>query len=57
MKIQNIIEKKDWTIKEAKDWIKTCKDLIKITKCEKTRNSLITIACHCNKIITKQGDN
>ena len=56
MSIQNIIEKKDWSKKEAEDWYKLSKELILSSKDEKTRNSLITIANHCYKIINK-GEN
>lgn len=57
MSIHKIIERKDWTIKEAKAWLQTCKNLIKITDCEKTKDSLIIVADHCFKIIKNKGVN
>ncbi len=51
MNIQKIIEKKDWTVDQAKDWFQTCSDIIVNTKCEKTRDDTIIVARHCFKII------
>ena len=51
MNIQNIIEKKDWTVEQAKDWFQTCSDIIVNTKSEKTRDATIIVAEHCFKII------
>ena len=57
MNIHKIIKRQDWTVKEAKAWIQTCKNLIKITDCEKTKDSLIIVAEHCFKIIKNKGVN
>ena len=57
MSIHKIIERKDWTVKEAKAWLQTCKNLIRITDCEKTKDSLIIVADHCFKIIKNKGAN
>jgi len=51
MNIQNIIQKKDWTVEQAKDWFQTCSDIIVNTKCEKTRDATIIVAKHFFKII------
>jgi len=51
MDIKSIIEKQDWSKKEAEDWYQLSKELILSSKDEKTRNSLIIVAEHCNNII------